>query len=335
MQDVCVKYFATVPLLATATQAAPWLAWRPMNQLTILDGGMGKELRRIGAPFRQPEWSALALMEAPESVVQAHTNFIGAGAETIITNNYAVVPYHLGDDVITARGAALTRTAGELARRAADAAPHAVTVAGSLPPLFGSYEPQHFDADRAPALYGAIVSSLTPFVDLWIAETLSLVDELKVIVDAVRLCGTGQRVWASFALPDHYADRIALRSGDTIDDIVDVVGRHRDVVDAVLFNCSLPEQIGPALSELGTKLAAAGLEMRTGAYANAFPDAHDASYAANDTIYERRDDLTAQTYADIVDEWVADGATIIGGCCDMYPEHIAELARRHGSTTPR
>ena len=31
--------------------------------VTILDGGMGRELHRRGAPFRQPEWSALALME--------------------------------------------------------------------------------------------------------------------------------------------------------------------------------------------------------------------------------------------------------------------------------
>ena len=300
-----------------------------MNDLTILDGGMGKELRRIGAPFRQPEWSALALIEAPEFVVHAHMNFIEAGAQTIITNNYAVVPYHLGDDLVAERGAALTSTSGELARQAADAAAHPVSVAGSLPPLFGSYEPEQFDANRAPALYSMIVASLAPFVDLWVAETMSLVAELDVIVEAVRQHGSGQRVWAAFALPDHYADRIALRSGDTIDDIVAAVDRHRDHVDAVLFNCSLPEQIGPALAELTAKLAAAGLDVRTGAYANAFPDAHDESYAANNVIYERRDDLTADAYADIVDGWVARGATIIGGCCDMYPEHIAELARRH------
>ena len=310
-----------------------------MHHLTILDGGMGKELRRIGAPFRQPEWSALALMDAPEFVFQAHTNFIEAGAQTIITNNYAVVPYHLGDDVIADRGAALTCASGELARQAADAAAHPVSVAGSLPPLFGSYEPEHFDALRAPALYSMIVASLAPFVDLWVAETLSLVSELDVIVEAVRQHGAGQRLWAAFALPDHYGDddsggsHIALRSGDTIDDIVATVGRHRDVVDAVLFNCSLPEQIGPALMELTVKLAAAGLDVRTGAYANAFPDAHAEDYAANSVIYERRDDLTAEAYGDIVDEWVAGGATIIGGCCDMYPEHIAELARRHASAT--
>ena len=33
------------------------------RELWVLDGGMGRELARRGAPFRQPEWSALALME--------------------------------------------------------------------------------------------------------------------------------------------------------------------------------------------------------------------------------------------------------------------------------
>lgn len=36
--------------------------------MKILDGGLGRELARRGAPFRQPEWSALALIEAPETV---------------------------------------------------------------------------------------------------------------------------------------------------------------------------------------------------------------------------------------------------------------------------
>ena len=34
------------------------------EDVLVLDGGMGRELKAMGAPFRQPEWSALALMEA-------------------------------------------------------------------------------------------------------------------------------------------------------------------------------------------------------------------------------------------------------------------------------
>ncbi|CAH9053428.1 hypothetical protein PSEHALCIP103_00821 [Pseudoalteromonas haloplanktis] len=66
-----------------------------MSRLTILDGGMGRELKRIGAPFSQPLWSAQALIEAPQCVTQAHQAFINAGAEIITVNSYACAPFHL------------------------------------------------------------------------------------------------------------------------------------------------------------------------------------------------------------------------------------------------
>lgn len=41
-------------------------SYMKQRAMVILDGGMGRELQRSGAPFRQPEWSALALSEAPK-----------------------------------------------------------------------------------------------------------------------------------------------------------------------------------------------------------------------------------------------------------------------------
>ncbi|EPN66827.1 homocysteine S-methyltransferase family protein, partial [Pseudomonas syringae pv. actinidiae ICMP 19101] len=75
----------------------------------ILDGGMGRELQRRGAPFRQPEWSALALSEAP------------SGAQVITSNSYAVVPFHIGEERFAREGQALAALAGRLARGCADA----------------------------------------------------------------------------------------------------------------------------------------------------------------------------------------------------------------------
>ena len=99
-----------------------------MSQILILDGGMGRELKRIGAPFQQPEWSALALLEGPHFVEQAHDAFVNAGARVITTNSYAVVPFHIGQQRFEQHGERLAALAGELARRSADKASHAVTV---------------------------------------------------------------------------------------------------------------------------------------------------------------------------------------------------------------
>ncbi|HCN44325.1 MAG TPA: homocysteine S-methyltransferase, partial [Pseudomonas sp.] len=96
------------------------------KSLVILDGGMGRELARRGAPFRQPEWSALALSEAPEAVVAVHRAYIDAGAQVITSNSYAVVPFHIGEERFKHEGQALASTAGQLARAAADAGPQQV-----------------------------------------------------------------------------------------------------------------------------------------------------------------------------------------------------------------
>ena len=147
----------------------------------ILDGGMGRELQRAGAPFRQPEWSALALSEAPQAVEAVHAAYIASGANVITSNSYAVVPFHIGEERFAAEGQALAALAGELARRAVQASGKAVRVAGSLPPLFGSYRPDLFEASRVTELLGPLVKGLAPHVDLWLAETQSSIVEARAI----------------------------------------------------------------------------------------------------------------------------------------------------------
>lgn len=303
-----------------------------MPDITILDGGMGKELRRIGAPFRQPEWSALALLEAPEFVAKAHQSFIDAGAEVVITNTYALVPYHIGAERFRTRGRELTTLASRLARSVADQAGRSVAVAGSLPPPFGSYRPHDFVPERAPDIWRVLIEAQAPHIDLWMGETLSSIAEFETLVATVDLVdqGYGDRLlWAAFTLADHLdRGRARLRSGQSMTDVAEAVERARATrpVDVVLFNCSQPEVIAPAVNELGN----AGYTGAIGAYANAFPDDSIAQsgYASNAGIMERRDDLTPGRYADLAAGWVEAGATVIGGCCDIYPAHIAELRRR-------
>ncbi|MEO0910611.1 MAG: homocysteine S-methyltransferase family protein [Pseudomonadota bacterium] len=41
-----------------------------------------------------------------------------------------------------------------------------------------------------------------------------------------------------------------------------------------------------------------------------------------------RTDLGPEKYADFCEQWIAQGASVIGGCCEVGPKHIAELKRR-------
>lgn len=297
-----------------------------MASITILDGGMGKHLHRSGAPFRQPEWSALALLEDPDSVRRAHSDFIEAGAEVIIANAYSVVPFHLGDERFAERGAELAGLAGRLAREAADAADHPVLVAGSLPPLFGSYEPDKFRPEDAPPLWDVMVAAQAPHVDLWIGETVSSIDEARAIMDAVDrgagLADAPDELWISFTVPDDPPGaEVRLRSGETIAAAVEAVAGR---ASAILFNCSPPEAIDVALGHLHDALGDNPRQIRVGAYANAFQPKPE-GYAANSVVLDRRAELTPDGYRHTCEAWVSAGASIIGGCCEMYPEHISAL----------
>jgi len=295
-----------------------------MASVTILDGGMGKELERIGAPFRQPEWSALALMEAPATVAQAHENFIDAGADVITTNTYACVPFHLGEERHAEIGRGLVELAARTARQVADRSQRPVLVAGSLPPLFGSYEPALFDSEAAPAMYRMMVEVQDPYVDLWLGETTSVIAEFEAIAAATER--SSKPLWASFCAADGGAGSVAeIMSGEAITSVAAAV---RQRCEAVLFNCSRPESVGPAITAMVAELA--DTDVRVGGYANAFVDEAGDDYSANSALLGRRDDLTPHSYGQFVEGWLASGATIVGGCCGMHPQHIAELSTRFG-----
>lgn len=296
-----------------------------MNErIIVLDGGMGRELKRMGAPFRQPEWSALALMEAPETVVAAHRAFIEAGAEVITTNSYAVVPFHIGDERFAQDGARLAALSGELARRAADEewlrSGRTIAVAGSLPPLFGSYRPDLFDPARAPSMLAVLIEALLPSVDHFLAETQSCIAEALAACAAVR--PTGKPIWVSFTLRDEGAagGLPVLRSGESVAEAVAAV--REAGAAAVLFNCSLPEVMGPAVDVARAVLGDAGLPI--GVYANAFPE-RTGDAAANEGLSDLRDDVGPLRYRDFGRDWRRRGARIIGGCCGIGPNAICAL----------
>ncbi|WP_394178755.1 homocysteine S-methyltransferase family protein [Marinomonas posidonica] len=296
-----------------------------MTDITILDGGMGRELARLGAPFKQPEWSALALMEAPEIVKAIHQSFIDSGSQVITTNSYSLVPFHIGEDVFKQRVRELTHLSGKLARDAADEADNKVQVAASVAPLFGSYRADLYQADRVTEIATPIIEELAPFADLWLLETQCLIDESSRVIALIEQIDTAQKpIWVSFTLEDsEQTEEPLLRSGETVVDAVKAMQKLG--VDAILFNCSQPEIIGEAIEltqRLLNELGANNIEI--GAYANAFPPTpKDAT--ANDGLDELREDLTPPAYLTWVQQWQNKGASLIGGCCGIGPEHILAI----------
>jgi S-methylmethionine-dependent homocysteine/selenocysteine methylase len=295
---------------------------RLMTRVLVLDGGMGRELKRIGAPFRQPEWSALALIESPDQVRIAHEAFARAGAEVLTSNAYAVVPFHLGREYFDSDGRRLAALAGELARSVADE--YGLRVAGSLPPLLGSYRPDLFTDVEARPILEMLVEAQAPFVDLWLAETMSSIAEVQLVRSVLDAAGDARPLWVSFTLEDETfgaggAGVGRLRSGESVADAVSAA----EGVGAQLmaFNCSQPEVMEWAIRE-----AIAVGDLPVGVYANVFDvGEHE---GANVTVNDLRNDVTPEAYLAFAERWVAAGATMVGGCCGVGPEHVSALSAR-------
>nr|WP_321396522.1 homocysteine S-methyltransferase family protein [uncultured Desulfobacter sp.] len=298
------------------------------DNVTIIDGGIGRELERRGAVFKQPEWSALALMETPDLVKEVHKAFIKSGASVITSNSYALVPFHIGEDLFKKQGKSLAIIAGQTACAAvSETRPH-TRVAGSIPPLFGSYRPDLYRPERVAEIATPLIEGLSLYVDLWLCETQSLTDEpirVKALVD--QLDRSAKPFWVAFTQDDsHLNPEPILRSGESLVDAVSKMVNAK--VDAILFNCCQPEVISQAIEVTREQLAILNAEhIEIGAYANAFsPQPKDAK--ANETLNEIRADLTPLSYLNWAQKWVQEGATLIGGCCGIGPEHIHVLSEK-------
>ena len=300
-----------------------------MGKITILDGGLSRELTRFGAVLKQPEWSAGALMDSPDAVRRAHQAFFDAGAEIATTASYAIVPFHLGWDRFLDQGAELAALSGQLARVAAEAAQakgQPARVAGCLPPACGSYIPDQFHASDAEHILDVLVKALNPNVDFWLSETMSSLEEMRVTARSV--VQTGKPLWLACSLRDdenHTGGQPQLRSGEPVEEAARLAVELG--AEALLFNCSLPEAMEPAVIAARETLLAMGHPLPLGVYANGFaPSPREGG--ANETLSPLRPDLDPPAYLKWAEAWVAAGATLIGGCCGIGSDHIARLHAR-------
>ena len=289
-----------------------------MTVITLLDGSMGQELVRRSGQAASPLWATRVMIDHPGLVAQIHAEYFAAGASLATTNTYAIhhdrlIKFAL--DHCFAEFHDLALTEAETARKTQGRG----LIAGSLGPLVASYRPETLPPHaEAKAKYAEVAAILAPRVDLLIGETVASVAHAAALVEGARQAAPGKPLWLSVTVEDR--DGTHLRSGEPISALVDIVRS----VDAVLANCSAPEAMDQAMPHL----AAFGKPF--GAYANGFQQITSDFLMDNPTVdaLSARPELTPDLYADFALGWVAQGATLVGGCCETGPDHIATLARR-------
>ena len=138
----------------------------------------------------------------------------------------------------------------------------------------------------------------------------------EALAAATAASESGKPVWISFTLKDD-PDGPRLRSGETIAEAVKAIAHI--ATEARLLNCSKPEVMTAAMPELAV------LGGTVGAYANGFTSIGALKHGGTVDVLEARRDLGPDSYAEFAMQWIDEGASIVGGCCEVGPEHIAAL----------
>jgi S-methylmethionine-dependent homocysteine/selenocysteine methylase len=286
--------------------------------ITLLDGGMGQELLARSSAMPTGLWSTQTLMDAPELVRAVHSDYFAAGADIATTNSYAIHRDRLRPFGAEDRFADLHRLACKIAVSARDNHGYGL-VAGSMGPTGWSYRPDLAPPEeQAAELYAEIAKLHAPYVDLILCETMSSVAQARGAVMGARV--VAKPIWLAVTVDDE--DGSKLRSGESVTQLLPIIAEFK--IKALLVNCSLPEAVSQAIPLLAIQ------GVRVGGYANGFVKiAKDfMKKGATVDILQKRSNLGPEIYADFADSWIKDGATIVGGCCEVGPEHIKELARR-------
>lgn len=291
-----------------------------MADIILLDGGMGQELiARSGDPAT-PLWATQVMIDHPGLVGAVHADYFAAGATIATANTYAIERERLRRFGIEDRVDALMSQA--LAEATAARAAHGGgRIAGSLGPLVASYRadvlPPH---EVAVARYREAAAMMVPHVDLLLAETVPSLAAAQAVAEGAG--AAGRPFWLSLTVDDEDGGR--LRSGEPLSAVASLA----QGADAVLVNCSAPEAVAAALQVLRT------FGRPFGAYANGFRQITTDFLKDNPTVdlLSARPEMTPALYADFAMAWVGMGATIVGGCCETTPGHIAEIHRRLAAT---
>jgi S-methylmethionine-dependent homocysteine/selenocysteine methylase len=286
-----------------------------MSKVTLLDGGMGQELLRRSSRKVTPLWSADIMLNEPLLVRDLHREFIDSGARVITLNTYTATPQRLKRDGELGQLTHLHQQAMNAAKDAIEIAEYKnVAIAGCLPPLVASYRPDvSLSFEDSLDTYRRLVELQAPASDVFICETMSSITEARAACTAA--IESGKPVWLALTVSDKH--QAQLRSGESLESALLALDSFD--TQATLLNCSPPEAISACWTLLNNK------QRKIGAYANGFVSI-DSLYPG-DTVeeLEMRQDLSPEQYAEHAISWARNGATIIGGCCEIGPAHIKAL----------
>jgi len=287
---------------------------------------MGQELLNKGLKPKGTLWSAHALIDenCHQLVIDAHLDFINAGAEVIVTSTFTARRNRLIQNDCEKYFEKINIKAVELAQKARDISKKNILIAGGLP-----NQKQTYTADLGKDLntikknFYDQAKVLRNGIDFYYLDVMSSGIECEIALKAIE----------SFNLPVlvgvHLRDNGLLPSGEKIEDIVKKYKNKNWL--GVIMACISPKAYGAVANVLKKIDIAYGFKLNAFkkipvGYTVASKDAWGNAGNPN-TVLGKNTELNESRFYEYVKNFKENGATILGGCCEIRPSHIREISK--------
>ena len=292
----------------------------------ILDGGMGQVLLAKGLKAKGSLWSATALIEKKyhQLVVDAHLDFIKSGADVIVTNNFSARRTRMIQNNVEEHFNYANEKAGELALKAKEISKKNVLIAGSLPGQNDTYVLDQRDKKIIEKGFHDQAKLIKPFIDFFYLDVLCGTKECELALNVV------EKMNLPVLVGLHVKKNGKLPSNENISEVVEKCKNKNWL--GIILACVSPEIIEKTIDEVkqldipfGYKANLWKTEEPVPVHKFASPSDEIGTDPAK--VMGTREDYTDVMFLEFSKKMISKGATILGGCCEIRPSHISEIAK--------
>ncbi|PPR46066.1 MAG: hypothetical protein CFH16_00068 [Alphaproteobacteria bacterium MarineAlpha5_Bin6] len=293
------------------------------NKKYILDGGSGQTLLEMGLIPEGRLWSATALINKSlhKMIVNMHLDFINAGSDLIVTSNFSVRKRRLLEYNKLDFFEQATNDSALLANKAKSISGKNILIAGSLPTQEIVYFSKRVTDDKEIFNgFSATANILNPNVDLFYLDVLSSINEIKIACEAIK------DLQKPILIGVHLNKKGFLPSGETIEDLLPISNDYNCC--GIITACVSPEIVNLVMPKLINQNLPFGFKV------NAFKNIPENKALDSDSYLNgypterygsRADEFTPDVFEKFVTSASKQGASFLGGCCEIKPRHISSL----------
>jgi len=297
------------------------------GNIILLDGGLSNQLEAQGVDLNHSLWSAVLLDKNQQQIIDAHRYYLEAGADCIITSSYQASEIGFKAAGIKAeRGRQLLRKSVAIAQTAIDdyLSQHTGIQRPMVAASIGPYGAALADGSEYHGQYNISDDQLTEFhqqrlaildntdADILACETIPSLQEARVLQQL--LLSVNTPAWISFSCQDGQS----INDGSAIEDCAKLFNEHPKVL-AIGINCTAPQHVNELIKRIK--------DVAPGKAIVVYPNSGENYNAETKTWHGTS---TPESAGMAAQSWIAAGASIIGGCCRMGPEHIRQMRQQCG-----